>query len=75
MTKATAYSAYVPMFIIVAISIVMTLIGNKRDNEYFKVNSDQVMGLAFAMMGLLYIAKSIIYLWLDRTPNPDDEEE
>lgn len=75
MTKATAYSAYVPMFIIVAIGVVMTLIGNKRDNEYFKVNSDQVMGLAFAMMGLLYIAKSIIYLWLDRTPNSDDEEE
>ena len=75
MTKAAAYSAYVPIIIIAVIGVAMTLIGNKTDIDSFPVTSDHVMGLALLLMGIHYVVRNGMYLWLDRTPKSDDEEE
>lgn len=75
MTKAAAYSAYVPIALITLIGIVMHLNGNRTDHEIYEIRGDHVLTLALLLMGIQYVVRYGMYLWLDRTPKSEDEEE
>lgn len=75
MFKATSYAGAVPMIVTWLVGFIMTIISDSRDSEFFSVNSDDMMALLLLMLGSYLTAKNTIYLWLDRTPASDDEEE
>lgn len=75
MFKATSYAGAVPMVVVWLVGLIMTIISDSRDSEFFSVNSDDIMALMLLMLGSYLTAKNAIYLWLDRTPISDDEED
>lgn len=75
MTKATAYSAYVPIIIVALIGFVMHLNGNRTNHEIYEIRGDHVISLALLLAGIHCVVRYGMYLWLDRTPKSDDEEE
>ena len=74
MTKATAYSAYGLIIANLVVGVIMSIVGGVRDNEFFTITGDHVLTYTYFLMGVYYVLRNAIYLWLDRTPASDEEE-
>lgn len=75
MLKATSWAGTISIAALFLFGCVIHLRGNYRYPEPLTFGYDDVIILAMALAGVYLTAKNAIYLWLDRTPESDDEEE
>lgn len=75
MLKATSLAGIVSIAALFVFGCVMHLAGNYKYPEPLNFGYDDVLILTMAQAGIYLAAKNAIYLWLDRTPMSDDEED
>lgn len=74
MLKATDIAVKVELCAAVLVGIFMHLHGNHRHFEYYSIEGSDVCMFGVFLSGVFFAAKSIIFLWLDRTPKAEEEE-
>ncbi|MCR4889668.1 MAG: hypothetical protein K5979_10915 [Ruminococcus sp.] len=75
MHKADSVVVNIDPIIIVAVGIFMHLRGNYHHVETFGISGDNIALFGIILMNINGIVKNSVFLWLDRTPKADYEEE
>lgn len=72
--KATEIAVKIELCVAVFCGIIMHLQGNRSGDEYYRIMGSDVCIFGVFLSGVFFAAKSIIFLWLDRTPKAEEEE-
>ena len=75
MLKATGWSAPILISVVWLAGLIMTIVGNNSEEGVYAVTSDDMALLVILLTGVYMTSRNAIYLWLDRTPAADDEED
>ncbi len=74
MMKATDIAVRVELGTALLVGIIMHLHGNHRHFEYYSLTGGDVCMFGVFLCEVFLAAKSIAFLWLDRTPKAEEEE-
>lgn len=75
MHKADSVVVNIDPIIIVAVGIFMHLRGNYHHVETFGISGGNIALFGIILLNINVIVKNSVFLWLDRTPKADYEEE
>lgn len=75
MLKAGSLALYFEVCAVAALGIAMEIAGSLRGNYKFSIEGKDVLMFATFICGVNLAARSVVFLWLDKTPKDWNEEE
>ncbi|WP_139199777.1 hypothetical protein [Ruminococcus albus] len=73
MLKATAYSAEGLIIFTMVFGMIVHMACNRAHKANVCITGEMVMWYGYLMIGAYYVLRNAFYLWLDRTPEAEEE--
>lgn len=73
MLKSTAYSAKGLIISTMVFGMAVNMACNRIHKDSVKITGEMVMWYGYLMIGMYYVLRNAFYLWLDRTPEAEEE--